>query len=97
MYYLNDQHPKYQYTIYTRHGNALPFLSGKFDSLRLVKMQLEYLAKDNDRYHRRYYIDEEFFDNEYKKGEGTYYKILMRKVNDWEEYHESDYDKREVA
>lgn len=84
MYYLNDKHPKFEYVLYVRQGNAIPFLSGKiYSSYYEICRELKDIAKRHDRYNQKYYIDEEFFDNEYKRGEGTYYKILCRKVNDW--------------
>lgn len=86
MYYLNDKHSRYEYILYVRHGKAQPYLSGKiYTSYYEIKKDLEETAKRNDRYGRIYYIDEEFFDNEYEKGKGTYYKILCREVNDWKE------------
>ena len=87
MYLLNDKHSKFEYVIYVRCGNARPYLCGKiYSSYMDVCRELESIAKRNDRYHRVYYIDDDFFENQYDKGEGTYYTILRRTVLDWEEF-----------
>jgi hypothetical protein len=83
LYYLNDKHPKYEYVLYIRHGKAEPFLGKVFVSYYDIKKELEEIAKRHDRFNQVYFIDEDFFENQYSKGEGTYYKILMREVKDW--------------
>lgn len=86
MYYLNDKHTEYEYTIYIRHGTGLPYLGRTFtnyyDACRFLKEK----AKRHEHYNQIYYIDDEFFENQYERNyQGTYYKILRRKLSDWEE------------
>lgn len=87
MYYLNDKHPKYEYDIYIKNGEGIPYINGKiFTSYKDVCNYLEEIAKRHIRYNRVFYIDDDFFDNKYKKDiKGTYYKILKRPVSDWED------------
>lgn len=87
MYLLNDKHSKYEYIIYTRVKGAMPYLKGKAkQSYYEICKDLEDIAKRHDRYNMTYYIDNDFFKNEYDKSNADfYYKILKREVNDWEE------------
>jgi hypothetical protein len=86
LYYLNDKHSKYEYVLYIRHGKAEPFLGRIFTSYYDIKRELEEIARRHDRFNQVYFIDEDFFKNQYSKGEGTYYKILMREVKDWKTF-----------
>lgn len=92
MYYLNDEHSEYEYTVYIRHGTGQPFLCGRiFTSYWNVCNYLRDIAKNHDKYHRIYYIDDPFFNNEYEKNfEGSYYKILRRPVSDWKEIRQQN-------
>lgn len=86
MYYLNDVHPKYEYTVYCRVADACPYVMRSFTKKKDVDAFLRNLAKWHDRYHQIYYIDNKGFKNEYTINmNGKYYKILRRPVNDWEE------------
>lgn len=87
MYYLNDKHPKYEFTVYIRCGNGTPYLiPRKFETYSEVCKFLNEKAKWHFRYNQRFYIDDSFFSNEYKKDiNGIYYKILKRPVSDWKE------------
>lgn len=86
MYYLNDKHPKYEFTIYIRQGTAIPYLINTYNSYYDAKRFLEEKAKRHQHYNQIFYIDEDFFENEYTNNyQGTYYKILKRPVADWEE------------
>ena len=86
MYYLNDVHPKYEYTIYCRVSDACPYTTCLFTSIKQVEQFFESVSKNHDRYHQIYYIDYEGFKNIYAINmNGKYYKVLRREVNDWEE------------
>lgn len=94
MYYLNDKHSQYEYTIYVRYGTALPYMIGRtFTNYWDTCRYLMDIAKRHQRFGHICYIDDDFFYNEYERDlKGTYYKILRRPVSDWEEL-----DEREVA
>lgn len=86
MYYLNDQHKKYEYTVYVRHGTGIPFLAKTFSSYSDACLFLEEKAKRHLHYNQIFFIDDKFFENYYPKNmNGTYYKILRRPLSDWEE------------
>lgn len=86
MYYLNDKHPEYEYAVYCRVSTACPYIVRIFENKRQLKIFMEGIIKWHNRYHQVFYIDNEEYDNEYSINEGgTYYKILKRAVNDWEE------------
>lgn len=92
MYYLNDKHPKYEYALYCRVGNALPYIARTFTDLGDVYRYILEIEKRHNRYHQVFYIDNVFYKNAYTLGAGgTYYKFLRRKVEDWQEFD------REVA
>lgn len=86
MYYLNDKHPEYQYTVYCRIRNACPYTTNLFNDKKQLMQWLEDITKWHNRYHQTFYIDYSEYKNEYSEAESErYYKILVRKVNDWKE------------
>lgn len=95
MYYLNDKHPEYEYAIYTQVNNALPYITElkwviKLDDLLKVAQDIE---KKHNHYNQRFYIDNKFYNNKYSLDSGgTYYKILIRNVSDWQDF--DDFKKR---
>lgn len=97
MYYLNDKHSQYQYIIYCKQNiQAFPYLIPReFESLKEVKIFLkENIEKRYDRCGFVYYIDNDFYNNNYPKNiNGAYYKVLRRKVNDWKEFETTEDEK----
>lgn len=88
MYYLNDQHPKYQYAIYCRVGNAMPYIIEKwFKDLNDIYRYIAEIEKKHNRYNQAFYIDNDFYNNQYKNINCVYYKFLRRPVSDWEEFN----------
>lgn len=86
MYYLNDKHPKYEYAIYCRVGNACPYIQRTFTNEKQINEFIKGIVRWHNKYHQIFYIDSEKYKNEYSINmNGTYYKILKRTVNDWEE------------
>jgi len=87
MYFLNDIHYKYEYGIYIRVGSATPFIKKMwFTNFDDVLNYVKEIEKKHNRYNQIFYIDNEFYKNQYQQGIGTYYKFLRRPVNDWEEF-----------
>lgn len=87
MYYLNDKHSKYEYALYCRVGQALPYIKRIFDSLDDVYRYIFEIEKRHNHYNQFFYIDNDFYENFYNIScGGTYYKVLRRPVADWEEF-----------
>lgn len=88
MYFLNDQHPKFEYILYCQHGNAQPFFIRTFNDIEEVYRYITELEKRHNHYHQIFYIDNDFYKNKYSiKQNGTYYKFLRRPVVDWQEFN----------
>lgn len=88
MYYLNDKHPKYEYALYCRVGQACPYIARIFDSINDVYRYVQEIEKKHNHYGQRFYIDNDFYNNRYDlNAGGTYYKFLRRPVFDWEEFN----------
>lgn len=86
MYYLNDKHNKYDYAVYCRVSTASPYITATFKDRKQLDRFFKGIIRWHNRYHQIFYIDSKDYKNEYSKNmNGTYYKILKRKVNDWEE------------
>ena len=85
MSYIAEMHPQFEYALYVRVKNATPYISPFItDDINLVFRQIEDIEKKHNRYNQAFYIDNDFYNNEYSKAEnGVYYKFLVRKVNDW--------------
>ena len=88
MYYLNDQHPRYECALYTRVGNAVPYITEKRYIINITDIlrEIDSIERRHNRYRQIFYIDNDFYENKYSINQnGTYYKFLKRPVNDWEE------------
>lgn len=80
---------KYEYTIYIQIRNGTPFCSGIYSNEKQVEEHLKSLIRRHKQYKQIYYVDNKNYDNEYSKAQtGTYYKILRRPINDWQELTE---------
>ena len=92
MYYLNDKHSKYEYMLYCQHGTGQPFIARTFNGFDEVKRYTEELEKKHNHYHQNFYIDNDFYNNQYSINQnGTYYKFLRRPVADWQEFDKNDF------
>lgn len=96
MYFLNDEHPEYEYSLYTRVEDATPYVNiinaKSVNDLARFIAQLE--KKHSYGKKRLYYIDNDFYKNPYPlMASTTYYKFMRRKVNDWEEFKTTANDK----
>ena len=89
MYLLNDKHEDYEYCLYIQVGTACPYLTPlKYvNSLEDIYKVIEEIEKKHRRMHVRFFIDNDFYSNEYNiSSGGWYYKFLRRPVADWEEF-----------
>ncbi len=81
MYYLNDQHSKYEYALYVRVGKALPYIKYTYTSLDDIYRCVEQIEKRHNHYNQFFYIDNDFYQNKFNQNcGGTYYKFLRRPV-----------------
>lgn len=84
---MYDKHPDYEYAIYKRVNNATPYVSNIFSSMREVEEYFKAIETRHNRYHHIYYIDAVGYENNYpKEFADCYYKLLIRPVNDWQEF-----------
>lgn len=87
MYFLNDRHDMFEYSIYTRVGTACPYISGKYNTLEQVMIRIGEIERKHNHYGQLFYIDNDFYQNKYNINiTGIYYKVLRRPVADWEEF-----------
>lgn len=102
MYYLNDKHYKYQYGLYAYKSGGSPYVSEILSARDILDVyrESEEIGKRAHHYHRIFYIDNNFYENEYEKSfvqiGGTYYKFLKRPIADWidlDEEEVEDYEK----
>lgn len=94
MYYLNDKHSKYEYALYCRVGNACPYIARIFNSIDEVYRYANEIEKRHNHYRQFFYIDNDFYNNNYNlNSNGTYYKFLRRPVSDWEDNWEETTEK----
>lgn len=95
MYYLEDNHPEYEYSCYIRVGSAKPYIAPYvlYDMTDIYRV-IEEIERKHNRYHQAFYIDNDFYDNHYNKIEnGTYYRFMKRKVNNWTPVRKEKYEK----
>lgn len=94
MYFLNDQHDEFEYILYVKVGNATPYLAGlrPMRTWKEIMDTIEWIEKKHSKpYMDWFYIDNDFYENKYPLiATSTYYKILRRKVNDWQTFKTKD-------
>ena len=79
---------KYQYTIQIQFKNGAPYYTGVYDYLDEVLLFLNEKIKIDKHYKRVYYVYNEFFNNEFKEDMAvSKYKILIRQVGRWNDFH----------
>ena len=85
--YLRNSY--YQYCFYIVCNGGCPYYSQVFNSLQEALNWLNEIEKKAKHYNRIIYVDNKFYNNHYNeccKFMGTYYKLLVRPTNEWEEY-----------
>ena len=86
MYYDLYNHPKYEYAIYCKVGTAKPYIIPR--SFKDLDDILKFLGEQEENHYltgRTMYVDNDFYQNKFSMNEkGTYFKVLMRPVSDWE-------------
>ena len=85
MYFLEDNHPKYEYCVYIKVRGGTPYLSWQGTTLTDVYRHIKEIEKKHNRYNQHYYIDNDFYINTYHNNDYVYYyRFMKRKVNDWQ-------------
>jgi hypothetical protein len=85
MYYLEDKHPTEEYTVYIQVKCGTPYIgvwsgTSMLDVYKFIKE----IEKKHARYNQHFFIDNDFYNNHYSKGDYSYYyRFMVRKVNDW--------------
>lgn len=99
MYYLEDKHPKFEYCVYVQVKGGQPYLTWHGDNIGDVQRYIKEIEKRHGRYKQHFFIDNDFYVNEYHKNDYVYYyRFMKRKVNDWQVLKsEANSDIRKVA
>ena len=86
MYYLEQKHPKYEYTLYVQMKAGTPYIGvWRSESLQDVYAEIGEIEKKHAKIQLPFYIDNDFYQNKFSNIQvGCYYKFMQRKVNDWE-------------
>ena len=86
MYYLEDKHPKFEYTCYVQVKNGSPYIGiWKGESIQDVYRDIMQIEKRHNRYRQHFYIDNDFYKNKYQNNDFSYYyRFMYRKINDWQ-------------
>lgn len=85
-----------EYTLYLRHGKAMPFTFSSFKTFESAKAQLYSMIQTEIERGRPFYVDNDFFDNKYDLGSNLYYMCIMeREVGEWHKFSQTVSDKRE--
>lgn len=78
-----------EYGIYTRHGDAKPFMVHVYNNLTQCKVVLYNIISDYEERGREYFVDNDFFNNKYSNSlRGTYFCIKVRDVSEYKKYSE---------
>lgn len=90
MYYLEDKHPVYEYTLYTQIRMGTPFIGiWHGSSMQDIYQEIGEIEHKHNKYRQPFYIDNDFYNNHYTEIQSCYYyKFMYRKVNDWHELTE---------
>ena len=81
-----------EYSIYQKHGKGKPYILHTYNNIDSAKFKLYNIIKTEEERGRRYFVDNDFFNNKYTLvGDLYYLKIIVRDVTDWKDYSEQEY------
>jgi len=81
---------KKEYAILCIYGSGTPFYLDKYDSYEKAKFHLLDMVSLEKERGRPYYVDNDFYENEYTQNvKGKYFCIKERDVTKWEKTYES--------
>lgn len=76
----------YQYTILVQFKNGCPFHINTYDYFDVALIQLNSYIKTDKRYRRSYYVNNDFFKNDYDCNAQNKYELLCRDVGEWKHF-----------
>lgn len=83
-----------EYRIVRQNNNGKPFTLWTFDTSEACLCKLYDMIKDTgNRFHKDYYVFNDFFENEFLPSSSVKFKIECRQVGDWKTYSEKPYKK----
>lgn len=76
-----------EYCIYIRNGNAKPYRLKYYDSMFEAKKVLLEMVRLEEERERPYYVDNDFFQNNYNLAiKLKYFRLEEREVSEWKRY-----------
>lgn len=92
---INIENFKYEYTIFCVYNGGKPFYLSPFSNIQKAKLQLYDMVELEKERGRPYYVNNDFFKNEYTSNVlGKYFCIKERKISDWVDYIELKKEKK---
>lgn len=80
-----------EYTLFLRHGNATPYTLGTYKTISAAKEKLYDIVDLEVKRHRPFYVDNDFFKNNYELGYNSFYiSILEREVEQWHKFSQAE-------
>lgn len=86
---LKKDHYEFEYALYIQYNTATPYINELryVHDINGIKREIDEIEKKARRMKKRFYIDNEFYNNQYSlETGGIYYKFIRRKINDWVEF-----------
>lgn len=78
-----------EYIIYCIYNGGKPFYLCTYDNINLAKIDLYNMVELEKKRNRPYYVDNDFFENEYSSNVlGKYFCIKQREVSEFKKYEE---------
>lgn len=79
----------FEYIIYCVYNGGKPFFIHTYDNINNAKIDLYNMIEFEKKRNRPYYVDNDFFNNEYSSNViGKYFCIKQRKVSEFKKYSE---------
>ena len=79
----------FEYIIYCIYNGGKPFFIHTYDNINSAKIDLYNMIELEKKRNRPYYVDNDFFNNEYSSNViGKYFCIKQRKVSEFKKYSE---------
>lgn len=79
----------FEYIIYCVYNGGKPFFIHTYDNINNAKIDLYNMIELEKKRNRPYYVDNDFFNNEYSSNViGKYFCIKQRKVSEFKKYSE---------
>lgn len=75
-----------EYCLKICYPNGRAFNSLPYNNFTDVNHLLDCQIETKERGHHLYYVDNDFYNNQYPAGAGVYYCIMQREVTEWQKY-----------